>query len=80
MLQGSDVSSVSTAASVPHVAAGPPGSARKKRITRRVGYARDADDEEPPPRAKQSAPSPGGFPFMMPAQKVRHPLDLLCAG
>ncbi len=54
-LQGSDVSSVSTAASVPQAAAGAPGSVRKKRITRRVGYARDADDEDPPPKAKQPA-------------------------
>ena len=58
VLQGSDVSSVSTAASMPQPAAGAPGSVRKKRITRRVGYARDADDEEPLPKTRQPA-APG---------------------
>lgn len=54
-LQESDASSVSTAAGVPQ----PPGTLRKKRITKRVGYARDADDEDAsPPKAKQPA-SPG---------------------
>ena len=54
-LQGSDASSVSTAASMPQAAAGAPGSVRKKRITRRVGYARDADDEESLPKPKLPA-------------------------
>lgn len=54
MPQGSDVSSIGSA---PVSALGQaPGSARKKRITRRVGYARDNDTDDPPTRAKSAAP------------------------
>ena len=54
MLQGSDGSSVGSA----HVGAlaQAPGSVRKKRITRRVGYARQDDTDDAPANAKSSAP------------------------
>ena len=60
VLQGSDVSSTSTATSAAQPGTGPPGSVRKKRVTRRVGYARDADEvDEPAPRAKPQPAAPG---------------------
>jgi hypothetical protein len=59
-LQGSDVSSTSTATSAAQPGTGPPGNVRKKRVTRRVGYARDADEvDEPGPRAKPQPAAPG---------------------
>ena len=63
-MQGSDVSSSSsTAASRPAPGVPSPGSAvRKKRITRVVGYARGAADDEDgaPQPAARTAPPPAG--------------------
>ena len=51
-----EISSGSMLSNAPVQAAGlpSPGGLRKKKITRRVGYARDDSDDVPPPKAVQA--------------------------
>lgn len=60
--QGSDVSSSSSSvvSSLAPVRALSPGGVRRKRITRRVGYARDAADDEDDVTPPRSSHAPSG--------------------